>query len=69
MRQKVSAPEKLVAYQLFIAKTTKYFGLTATRDIYQEAIEGLEDKAAANISMEFAKMETSLYQIGRAQKS
>jgi pre-mRNA-splicing factor SYF1 len=67
MCQRVPASEKLVGYQLFIAKTTKYLGLTGTRDIYQEAIEGLEDKAAANMSLEFAKMETSLQQIDRAR--
>jgi len=67
MCQKVPALEKLVAYQLFIAKTTKYLGLTATRDIYQEAIQSLEDPAAANMSLDFAKMETSLQQIDRAR--
>jgi pre-mRNA-splicing factor SYF1 len=67
MCHKVPASEKLVAYELFIHKTIKYLGLTATRDIYQEAIEALDDKAAANMSLDFSKMETSLQQIDRAR--
>ena len=67
MCQKVPAMEKFTAYQLYIAKTTKYLGLTATRDIYQEAIEKLEDAPAAELCQDFAKMETTLQEIERAR--
>jgi pre-mRNA-splicing factor SYF1 len=67
MCKKVPAEEKFTAYQLYIAKTTKYLGLTATRDIYQEAIEALEDTPAAQLCLDFAKMETSLQEIVRAR--
>jgi pre-mRNA-splicing factor SYF1 len=67
MCQKVPPSEKYTAYQLFIAKTTKYLGLTATRDIYQTAIEALEDGFAATLCLDFAKMETSLQEMDRAR--
>ncbi|CAB9500270.1 splicing factor SYF1 [Seminavis robusta] len=67
MCKKVPAEEKFTAYQLYIAKTTKYLGLTATRDIYQEAIEVLQDTPAAKLCQDFAKMETSLQEIARAR--
>ena len=62
-------PEKYTAYQLYIAKTTKYMGVTATREIYQEAIGKLDDEdAASKLCMEFAKMETSFQELDRARK-
>jgi pre-mRNA-splicing factor SYF1 len=67
MCKKVPAEEKYTSYQLFIAKTTKYLGQTATRDIYQSAIEDLDDNAAARVCLEFAKMETSMQEMDRAR--
>ena len=67
MCNKVPAEEKYTSYQLFIAKTTQYMGQTATRDIYQSAIEKLEDEYAAELCLDFAKMETSLQEIDRAR--
>ena len=66
--QKAPLSEKYTAYQLFIAKTTKYMGITATRDIYQVAIDDLtEDAPAAQMCLDFSKMETSLQEIDRAR--
>jgi pre-mRNA-splicing factor SYF1 len=67
MCQKVPPLEKYTSYQLFIAKTTKYLGLTATRDIYQTAIEALEDGFAATLCLDFSRMETSLQEMDRAR--
>jgi pre-mRNA-splicing factor SYF1 len=67
MCQLVPKEEKYKAYQLYIAKTTKYMGVTATRDIYQEAISSLDDEPAAKLCMDFAKMETSLQELERAR--
>ena len=67
MCQKVPMEEKYTAYQLFIAKTTKYLGQTATRDIYQSAIQELSDVPATQLCLDFAKMETSLQEIDRAR--
>lgn len=67
MCKKVPDQEKYTAYQLFIAKTTKYLGQTATRDIYQSAIQELSDAPASQLCLDFAKMETSLQEIDRAR--
>ena len=67
MARKVPKDDKFTAYQLYIAKTTRYLGLTATREIYQEAIEALEDDAAAKLCLDFAKMETTLQEIERSR--
>ena len=66
--QKVPDAEKFTAYQLYIAKTTKYLGVTATRYVYQEAIAELEDnQATAQLCLDFAKMESSLQEVDRAR--
>lgn len=67
MCHKVPPDEKYTAYQLFITKTTKYLGQTATRDIYQSAIQELSDLPAAQLCLDFAKMETSLQEFDRAR--
>ena len=67
MCQKVPRKEKLTAYQLCIAKTTKYLGATASRDIYQDAIDVLDDQASSKICIEFAQMEAGLQEIERAR--
>ena len=68
MCKKVPDAEKFTAYQLYIAKTTKYLGVTATRDVYQEAIAELEDdQATAQLCLDFAKMESSLQEVDRAR--
>ena len=67
MCKTVPGEDKYTAYQLFIAKTAKYLGQTATRDIYQNAIQDLEDGAAAKLCLDFANMETSLQEFDRAR--
>ncbi|GKY97340.1 hypothetical protein MPSEU_000692400 [Mayamaea pseudoterrestris] len=67
MCDKVPQSEKLTAFRLYIAKTTKYMGLTATRDIYQNAIDKLKDQDAAKICIDFFKMETTLQETERAR--
>lgn len=63
----IPAGEKFSAYQLFIAKTTKYIGITATRPIYERAIAALDDTPAAKMCLEYANMEASLNEIDRAR--
>jgi pre-mRNA-splicing factor SYF1 len=67
MCTKVSADDKYTAYQLYIAKTAKILGQTATRDIYQSAIQNLDDDSASRLCLDFADMETSLQEIERAR--
>lgn len=63
----VPADEKISAYQLYIAKTIKYIGITATRPIYERAIGALDDTPAAKMCLDYAKMEASLNEIDRAR--
>ncbi len=63
----VPPEEKFTSYQLYIAKTIKYLGITATRPIYESAISALEDNSAAQICHDYAKMEASLQEIDRAR--
>merc|ERR1712238_566741 len=44
-----------------------YLGQTATRDIYQNAVQELQDDAAAKLCLDFANMETFLQEIDRAR--
>jgi pre-mRNA-splicing factor SYF1 len=67
MCEKVPPDEKYTTYKLFIAKTARYLGQTATRDIYQNAIQDLPDDPAAKLCLDFANMETSLQEIDRAR--
>ncbi|CAJ1942940.1 unnamed protein product [Cylindrotheca closterium] len=67
MCENVPPSEKFEAYQLFIAKTIKYMGQTASRDVYQSAIQNLDDASSAKLCLDFAKMETSLQEIDRAR--
>ncbi len=67
MCHKVPPDEKYTSYQLFIVKTIKYMGQTATRDIYQSAIQELSDAPAAQLCLDFARMETSLQEFDRAR--
>lgn len=67
MCRRVSKAEKLDAYLLFVAKTVSHLGVTASREIYQDAIENLEDNAAATICIDFASMEAGLQQLDRAR--
>lgn len=63
----VPSEDKYTAYQLYIAKTMKYIGITATRTIYERAIPALEDTPAAKMCLDYAKMEASLQEIDRAR--
>ena len=59
--------DKFSAYQLYIAKTVKYLGVTATRPLYERAIAALEDEPAAKMCLEFSDMETTLGEVERAR--
>jgi pre-mRNA-splicing factor SYF1 len=68
MCQKIPPTETLKAYRLFIAKTTKYLGITATRSVYEDAIAALQDDGdTAQICLDFAQMECSLLEMDRAR--
>ncbi|KAJ1676051.1 pre-mRNA-splicing factor syf1 [Spiromyces aspiralis] len=64
---RVDKPERLAMYRFYIGKTIEQFGLTATRPIYEKAIETLADSDALVLSRDFAKMEVQLGEIDRAR--
>jgi pre-mRNA-splicing factor SYF1 len=54
-------------FTIYIAKATANFGLTATRPIYERALEVLPDRQTAKMSLRFAGLERKLGEIDRAR--
>jgi len=63
----VPPEEKYTAYQLYIAKTVKYLGVTNARPLYERAIAALEDAPASRMCLDFAALETKLHELHRAR--
>ncbi|RKP09740.1 pre-mRNA-splicing factor SYF1 [Thamnocephalis sphaerospora] len=63
----VTAEDRLEMYRFYIAKVGQTFGVTATREIYQRAIEALSDRDAKDMCLSFAEMERKLGEIDRAR--
>ena len=54
-------------FTIYIAKAAANYGLTATRPIYERALEVLPDKQTARMSLRFAALERKLGEIDRAR--
>ncbi|ORX48364.1 TPR-like protein [Piromyces finnis] len=65
--QAVSDEDRLEVFKLYIAKVKSYYGVTATREIYQRAIEILPNVEAKEMALEFVELETQLGEIDRAR--
>ena len=59
--------KKLQAYQLYISKTSSLLGSTATRSIYEAAIQACNDLDASILCYEYANFEVNLGEIARAR--
>lgn len=59
--------ELLELIKVSIAKTSKFFGITKTRKLFERALELLEMPMALEIGMKYAKMERKLGEIDRAR--
>jgi pre-mRNA-splicing factor SYF1 len=57
----------LQLFTIYIAKAAANYGLTATRVIYERALEILPDKQTAEMCLRFASMERKLGEIDRAR--
>jgi len=57
----------LQMFNFYIAKASASFGVTATRDIYEKAIEVLPDRDARTMCLKYADIETKLGEIDRAR--
>ncbi|KAG0202966.1 Pre-mRNA-splicing factor SYF1 [Mortierella sp. GBA30] len=65
---KAVAPEdRADMFHFYIAKAATMFGVTSTREIYERAIEVLQDKDARVMCMRYADMERKLGEIDRAR--
>lgn len=66
--QAAPANRQFELYLVFIEKVRVAHGLSATRAIYQSAIEHLSDEDSKRICIRFAEMETQLGEIDRARQ-
>ena len=63
----VPKQEKFVIYNVYLKKAAEIYGVTRTRQIYEKAIESLEDSEARKMCLDFAEMETKLGEVDRAR--
>lgn len=65
--QKVISREKKTVYRVYISRVAENFGLPATRQIFQQALNDLDDEGANEIGKEFIIVEEKLGEIDRAR--
>ncbi|EPZ34667.1 TPR-like protein [Rozella allomycis CSF55] len=63
----VAKEDKLQIFKVYITKIAQSYGLTFTREIYEKAIQNLNDSDAKIICLEYAEMEKKLGEIDRAR--
>ncbi|KAA1121218.1 pre-mRNA-splicing factor syf1 [Puccinia graminis f. sp. tritici] len=65
--EKVALDDRFKMFAYYIAKTTKNFGLPATRPIYEKAIKLLPNNQTAKMCLRFANLEQKLGEIDQAR--
>ncbi|KAJ1652945.1 pre-mRNA-splicing factor syf1 [Dispira simplex] len=65
--QAVSDKDRMEMLQFYIARTGELFGVVATREIYERALQTLPDGFAKVIGLQYAQMELQLGEIDRAR--
>lgn len=63
----VEEAEKPYMYNIYIARATEFFGVTRTREIYEQAISTLPEKFIKDICLKYADLEKRLGEIDRAR--
>ncbi|KAJ1979520.1 pre-mRNA-splicing factor syf1 [Dimargaris xerosporica] len=63
----VADNDRLEMFRFYIAKTHGLFGVVATREIYERAIEALPDRCVPEMCIEYAEMELKLNEVDRAR--
>ncbi|KAL7676129.1 hypothetical protein ACOME3_002388 [Neoechinorhynchus agilis] len=63
----VSIEEKFEIYKVYLCRTCDQNGITATRPIYEKAIEELPDDEARQLCLQYAEVERKLGEIDRAR--
>ncbi|MCL4124616.1 UNVERIFIED_CONTAM: hypothetical protein GTU68_065487 [Idotea baltica] len=60
--------EKLAVYNIYLQHAQQIYGVTRTRQIYEEAIVDLPDEGAREMCVRFAELERKLGEIDRARE-
>ena len=60
--------EKVLGYELFVAKVATYLGITRTRPVYEKALENLQGKEFILFGIRFAGLERRLGEVDRARE-
>ena len=64
----VAPEEKIVVYNIYLNRAHKIYGVTKTRQIYEEAIDDLPDDGAREMCQRFADLECKMGEIDRARQ-
>lgn len=65
--KELGGDDRFEIFNVFIAKTAEYYGITKTREIYQRAFDQLEGKDFIEMGLKFSKLERKLGEIDRAR--
>jgi len=63
----VEDEDKTYMYSIYIARATEFFGVTRTREIYDQAIANLPDDQVKDACLRYADLERKLGEIDRAR--
>lgn len=59
--------DKPAMYLIYVARAAEFFGITRTRQIFEQAIESLPERYARDMCMRYAELEKKLGEIDRAR--
>lgn len=65
--KELTGTDRSEMFNVYIAKTAEYYGITKTRAIYDRAFEILEGQDFIEIGLKFSKQERKLGEIDRAR--
>ena len=65
--KELEGEDRFEVFNVFIAKTAEYYGITKTRSIYQRAFDQLEGKDFIEMGLKYSKLERKLGEIDRAR--
>jgi len=63
----VTLEQRYALYNMYIAKAAEYFGVTKTRDIYEQAINALPQARSTEMCQRYANLERKLGEVDRAR--
>ena len=59
--------DKAFIYSILISKTSKYFGITKTRNFFNKAMDNLDKDHILEIGLKYISIESKLGELGRAR--